>query len=240
MANSRSRFAFRGAPQGRSARSSPTLVERVPAVFRLGEESHARIEHAVVDHRLDVKDVQFLVDDAAHAVAGIGQRRARVVEVGIRGANGCRGVVRLQGSVVAQSHADGFVAAVHRHEVDVDVDEQVGFRCAAVDADFLAELSFAELDNAAGLFAVVAIEPVGEKSDRIRHCRPPSGSRTAPCAGGNDVAMTISTSVTPAVLSFSSKTLSTDSRMSGLNILGSGSEMSSMAMVTFIPARSCA
>ena len=54
------------------------------------------------------------------------------------------------------------------------------------------------------------------------------------------VAMMISTSSTPWSASSSRTIVSTRSRTSGRRIGGSGSEMSSMAMTTFIPGRSLA
>ena len=94
-------------------------------VFILGEERHLGIEHPVVQHRLDVKHLEVLVDDLADPVAGPIHRRAGVVKVGIAAEDGLRRVMRLERRVVAEPDADRLRAAIHRDQVNVDVDQQV-------------------------------------------------------------------------------------------------------------------
>ena len=52
------------------------------------------------------------------------------VAVGI--ADRLRFVMRAQRFVVAQTDGDRFMSAIHRHEVDVDVDQQIAFGRAAI------------------------------------------------------------------------------------------------------------
>ena len=66
----------------------------------------------------------------------------------------------LQCGVVAQSHTYRLAAAIHRHQVDIDVDQQVGFRRPPVDAHVLAVLGDAKLDHAAGRLGIVVVELV--------------------------------------------------------------------------------
>jgi hypothetical protein len=55
----------------------------------------------------------------------------------------------------------GLVAAVHRDEVHVHVDEEVALGDAAADADLLAPLRLTDYDVPVRVLGVVVVEPVG-------------------------------------------------------------------------------
>ena len=59
-------------------------------------------------------------------------------------------VVVLQAAVAGQAHRHGLVSAVHGHQVDVDVDDQVGLGGALGDLDQLALIGRADLEQRAG------------------------------------------------------------------------------------------
>ena len=80
----------------------------------------------------------MLIDDAPDSVAARGQRRPGVVHQRIARPNGGRVVVGLERAVVAQPHPDRLAAAIHRHQVDIHVDQQVGLGGPAVQPDPLA------------------------------------------------------------------------------------------------------
>ena len=71
------------------------------------------------------------------------------------------GVVGPQRLVGAEADRDRLVAAVHRHDVDVHVDEQVGLGGALGQLDGLAVAGLAEADDRVRVLGVVVVEPVG-------------------------------------------------------------------------------
>ncbi len=103
----------------------------------------------------------MLVDDAADAVERAGHGRSGIVEIGVGAQNGLRSVVRLEHRVVTEPDPHRLAAAIHRHEVDIDVDQQVRLGGAPVDAYVLAVIGDTEFHHAAGRFAVVIVETIG-------------------------------------------------------------------------------
>ena len=69
-------------------------------------------------------------------------------------------VVRLDAVVRAEADADRLVAAVHRDDVDVHVDQQVGIGGALGELDGLAVAGLAEIDDLVRVLGVVVVEPV--------------------------------------------------------------------------------
>ena len=74
----------------------------------------------------------------------------------------------LQRRIVAQADTHRLVAAIHRHQVDVDVDQQVGLGRATVDAHLFAKLGLAKLHDAVGVVPVMAVQVVGIV--RVKDC----------------------------------------------------------------------
>src|SRR5918911_1186358 len=65
------------------------------------------------------------------------------------------------GGVGREASVHGLMAAVHRDEVHVHVDEQVALSDTAADADLLAPIRLAEDDVPVRILGVVVVEPVG-------------------------------------------------------------------------------
>jgi hypothetical protein len=70
-------------------------------------------------------------------------------------------VVRTQAFVVAEPHGYRLVAAVHRHERHVHVNEEIAFDGAAIERELLAMVGFANRDEVRAILGVVVVEPVG-------------------------------------------------------------------------------
>jgi hypothetical protein len=107
-----------------------------------------------------VKDVEFLVNEFAETRDLVREHGSRRVHVTVGVANGLRFVVRAQRFVVAKPDGDGFVTAVHRHEIEVEIDEQVALGGAAVDAKRFAVARLPEFDEVGFVFGVVVVVAV--------------------------------------------------------------------------------
>jgi hypothetical protein len=70
-------------------------------------------------------------------------------------------VVHAHALVVAQAHRHRLVPAVHGHQVDVHVDDQIALDGAAVDVDRLALGGLAQVNDAVGILGVVVVVAVG-------------------------------------------------------------------------------
>jgi hypothetical protein len=69
-------------------------------------------------------------------------------------------MMRTERFVVAQSNADRLVTAIHRHKIEVYVDEQITFSCATIEIKHLLALGFANLHHSIGPFGVVVVVTV--------------------------------------------------------------------------------
>ena len=67
-------------------------------------------------------------------------------------------VVVAQARVAGQAGGCAFVASVHRHQVDVDVDDQVALGGPTAEVDVLAVGGLAEDDHAVGVLGVEVVE----------------------------------------------------------------------------------
>ena len=65
-----------------------------------------------------------------------------------------------QAAIVAKADRYGFVAAIHRNEIDVDIDDEIALDRAPVDAHLLAAVGLSEIDDTARLFCVVTVVAV--------------------------------------------------------------------------------
>src|SRR6266404_9688044 len=59
--------------------------------------------------------------------------------------------------IVAQSHSDRFMAAVHRHEVDIYVDQQIAFSCAAIQHQWFFVFRLAKFYQAISPFSIMVV-----------------------------------------------------------------------------------
>ena len=147
-----------GVPLARSHHQA--LVVGGPLPFALVQEPEVLREGLGVHGGLDLEHLRALGgDQAAHPRRGVGDRavsRPRV-HVGTRVHHRLDVVMVLEGAIASQTDRDRLVAAVHRHEVHVDVDEQVRLGGALRDLDDLVLVGGADLRQ---LVLVLAIEVV--------------------------------------------------------------------------------
>ena len=101
-------------------------------VLVLHEKIHIAFVHAIIDGRLDMKDVDVLIDNLPQANTLIGELRAGRIHVTVRIQYRLRFVMRPQAFVIAQSHGNRFVPAIHRHKIDISVNDQIAFRGSAI------------------------------------------------------------------------------------------------------------
>ena len=92
-----------------------------------------------VERRLDLEDLHSgLGDEPAHPPVRRVKLGAVLVHEASRGLHRARVVVVTKAAVAREAGGHALVAPVHRHEVDVDVDEQVGRGRTLVQLDVLA------------------------------------------------------------------------------------------------------
>ena len=144
------------------------------------------------------------------------QLRPLRIHVAVRVADRLRLVVRAQALVVAQADRDRLVAAVHRHEVDVDVDDQVALGAAPVDVHRLAVVGLAEVHDAVRILGVVVVVAVGVVRVEDLAARPCASSRRSVSCRCSELAMMMCTSSTPLASSSSSTISRIVCRMSGV------------------------
>ena len=138
----------------------PRAIPVGEAVFVLVQEVEHPAVHPRIHRRLDLENVERLVNQLAHPVRRTMQRRARRVHVRVRIAQRPDVVVMPQALVRRESHRDRLVPAVHRHQVDVQIDEQVGLGGAPRQPYFLAMLGLAEHRQLGAIFRVEVVQPV--------------------------------------------------------------------------------
>jgi hypothetical protein len=125
------------------------------------EHLEGTIEHAVVERRLDVKDIERLLDEAPHPLDAGRERALRRVHVRPALAHHVRVVMSAKAIVPAKADRDGFVPSVHRNEIHVHVDEKVGLDRSPIELDDLAVIGRADELHPFGVFRVVVVEAVG-------------------------------------------------------------------------------
>ena len=134
-------------------------VPRRPLPLPLLQEGHLLGKGVVVERGLDLEDLEPAGgDQPAHAPVGRVQLGALLVHERAAVPHGAHVVVVAQAAVAGQAGGDALVAAVHGHQVDVDVDEQVGLGRPPVDLHLLALVGLAEIDQAVGILGVVLQE----------------------------------------------------------------------------------
>ena len=106
-------------------RQESRLVGRRPVGLALLHEIGHRREAVVVDGRLDVEDADCVFNQLALADAGVVQRGVGRVHVRPRSQQGLDVVVRAYAAVAAKAGGHRLVAAIHRDQRQVDVDNQV-------------------------------------------------------------------------------------------------------------------
>ncbi len=142
------------APRGQHRR----LVADAPLPLALEQELVRPGKDVVVQGGLDLEDLHVVPEQPAHPPGRGVQRRALVVHERARRHHRVGVVVVLEAAVGGQADADGLVAAVHRDEVDVDVDQQVGLGGAAADLDVLAAVGLAQVREVVAVLGVEVVQ----------------------------------------------------------------------------------
>ena len=138
-------------------------VARRPLPLPALEEAELLGEGVGVEGGLDLEDLHARCgDQPAHAPVRRVQLGAVLVHERAALGHGAGVVVVAQAAVAGQAGGHRLVAAVHGHQVDVDVDEQVRGGRPLVDLDVLALVGEAEVDQLVGVLGVVLLQqPVG-------------------------------------------------------------------------------
>ena len=134
-------------------------VPERPFPFTLLQEAQLRGERVVVERRLDLEDLDARLGyQLSHPpVRGV---QLRAVHVHERAALLHRPdvVVVAEALVAGEAGRDRLVAAVHRHEIHVDVDEQVALHGSPVQLDVLALVGQPEIDEIRRVLGIVLQE----------------------------------------------------------------------------------
>ena len=157
--------ARRGAVEGLGGGQVAEPVLGPPLPLPLLQEAECGREGVVVEGGLDLEDGDAAGrDEAAHPPVGGVQLRAVLVHERAALLHGEWVVMVPEAPVAGQSGGHALVAAVHGHQVDVDVDEQVALGGSLVDLHVLALVGETEVDEGIGVLGVVLGEqPVGGK-----------------------------------------------------------------------------
>jgi len=132
-------------------------------------------ERVVVERRLNLEDLDSLRDEPAHApVRGV-QLGGGLVHERLGVAHRLRVVVVAQAAVAGQTSGHALVAAVHGHQVDVDVHEQVRGGGALVDLDVLALHRLPQMNEVVRVLGVV----LGQQAVRREGVVDPVAQRVA-------------------------------------------------------------
>src|ERR1051325_1753415 len=78
--------------------------------------------------------------------------------------------MHAQRLVIAESDSYRRVTAIHRYEVDIDVDQQIAFRAATIQYEWFLVTRLADLDETVSPFGVVVVITIGEVL--IKNARP--------------------------------------------------------------------
>jgi len=144
----------------RAGIGGPVAQRPLPLAFL--QEGEGRREGVRVERGLDLEDLHPGVgDEAAQAPVGRVQLGGRRVHEGLGVLHGLRVVVVAQALVTGQAGGHALVPAVHGHQVDIDVDQQVRGGRPLVDLDVLALFGLAQMDEVVRVLGVVLGQPAG-------------------------------------------------------------------------------
>ncbi|CAB4723496.1 unannotated protein [freshwater metagenome] len=144
--------------QTTSHRQHRGLVAHRPLPLALHQEVVGLGEDVVVEGGLDLEDLDVLLDHPPDPPRRVVHRRLLVVHERPGGHHRGGVVVVAQRAVRRQPDADRLVAAVHRDEVDVHVDEQVGLGGPLADLDVLALVGRAQVGEVVAVLGVEVVE----------------------------------------------------------------------------------
>jgi len=138
-------------------------VEFFPMLFLFGEEAELVVEHAAVEGGLNVEDFEFFINPPAHAVEGIVQSGAGGLHIAFGGLEGMGVVVVAYALVTRQPRRHRLMSPIHRDEVNVDINDEVTLRSAAVNNNALAEFRLAYFHHTLFVLGVVVIIALREE-----------------------------------------------------------------------------
>jgi hypothetical protein len=147
--------------QARAAGLEADPILRAPGALVFLQTTEHAGKRVGVQRGLDVKALDVLANELAHAFAGALQHRRRRVHVALAVHERVDVVVITNRAISRQSRIDRLVPAVHRDEVDVGIDQQMAVGDALVDPDFLVFFRFAKQDVAVRILRVMVVEPFG-------------------------------------------------------------------------------
>jgi hypothetical protein len=134
-------------------------VARRPLPLALVQEPERRREDVGVERGLDLEHVDAGVDEhLAHAPVALVQLAAVLVHEAAAVRHGVRVVVVAQAAVAGQPGGRRLPAAVHRDQVDVDVDQQVALGGPLVHLDLFAVRRLAEVGQLLRVLGVVLVQ----------------------------------------------------------------------------------
>ena len=134
------------------------LIAHRPLPLALLQEPCRPPERVVVERRLDREDLDVFGEQLAHPHRRVMQCRRRRVHVRLRVHHGVDVVVVTDAAVAGQSDRHALVSAVHRHQVDVHVHDQIALGRAFIDLDLFALLGLADEREVRAILRVVVVE----------------------------------------------------------------------------------
>ena len=134
------------------------LIAHRPLPLALLQEPCRPPERVVVERRLDREDLDVFGEQLAHPHRRVVQCRRRRVHVRLRVHHGVDVVVVTDAAVAGQSDRHALVSAVHRHQVDVHVHDQIALGRAFIDLDLFALLGLADEREVRAILRVVVVE----------------------------------------------------------------------------------
>jgi hypothetical protein len=118
-------------------------------------------KHLVVERGLDVKYLAVLIDEMSEADDFVIQLRRRRIHIRMRIADRLRFVMSAQRFIIAQTDCDRLVTAVHRDEIDVEIDEQIALCRPTVHTKRFVVTRMAERDQVVVILGIMIVETIG-------------------------------------------------------------------------------
>ena len=130
-----------------------------PLPLALGEELERLRERVGVQRRLDLEHLDpGVTQHPAHPPRRVVDLAVAMVHEAAAGLHRRRVVVVAQRAVRGEADRRRLPATVHRHEVDVDVDDEVGLRRPLADLDLLAVVGGADEADTVGILGVELVQ----------------------------------------------------------------------------------
>ncbi len=163
-------------------REEAGTVAQVPLPLASLQEAELLGECVRIQRRLDLEDLDARVrDELAHPPVRVMKFGVMAVHERAAVQHRLDVVVMAEALVGGEAGGDRLVAAVHRDEVDVDVDEKVRLDRPLVELDVLAVIGLPEVDQVGGILRVV----LGEQAVRREGVEDPLPERVSQLVVGH-------------------------------------------------------